>query len=126
MSVTADTRKIILNFIMVLTLHFHDHTYFSYDLHLTSAFFFKVVNTKPVITKPPMPITVNPETDVHLNCTATGTPQPDIRWEHKGVTVGYSVLTIENIQKSGNYTCIAENSVGSSRASTSVTVRSKS
>lgn len=82
-----------------------------------------VVNTKPVITKPPMPITVNPETDVHLNCTATGTPQPDIRWEHKGRTVGYSVLTIENIQKSGNYTCIAENSVGSSRASTSVTVR---
>ena len=118
MSVTADTRKIILNFIIILNL--------AMIYILTSAFFFKVVNTKPVITKPPMPITVNPETDVHLNCTATGTPQPDIRWEHKGRTVGYNVLTIENIQKSGNYTCIAENSLGSSRASTSVTVRSKS
>ena len=33
MSVIADTRKIVLNFIMVLTLPFHDHTYSSYDLH---------------------------------------------------------------------------------------------
>ena len=84
---------------------------------------------KPVITSPPQPVTVDPETVVFLNCSATGYPKPCIVWERDGVTLAGGsadgVLTVHNIQKSGNYTCIAVNNRGKARALAYVTVRSK-
>ena len=51
-------------------------------------------------------------------------------WERDGVTLAGGsadgVLTVHNIQKSGNYTCIAVNNRGKARALAYVTVRSKS
>lgn len=84
---------------------------------------------KPVITSPPQPVTVDPETVVYLNCSATGYPKPSIVWERDGFRLagGSSdgVLTVQDIQKSGNYTCVAVNNRGEARASAYVTVRSK-
>lgn len=85
--------------------------------------------SKPVITSPPQPVTVDPETVVYLNCSARGLPLPAILWERDGkpftsAETTDGVLVIPNIRKSGNYTCVAENSFGTTRASAYVTVRS--
>lgn len=92
---------------------------------------FSVRYSKPVIRKPPQPVTVDPETVVYLRCSAYGLPHPAIIWERDGQSytsaeTTYGVLVIPNIQKSGNYTCVAENHFGQTRASAYVTVRSKS
>lgn len=84
--------------------------------------------SKPVITSPPQPVTVDPETVVYLNCSATGYPRPSIVWEQDGVRFAgsgntYGVLIIQDIQRSGNYTCVAASNRGEARASAYVTVR---
>ncbi|KAK2569595.1 Receptor-type tyrosine-protein phosphatase delta [Acropora cervicornis] len=82
----------------------------------------------PVISKPPQPVTVDPETVVYLYCSAYGLPHPAILWERDGQSYSsaettYGKLVIPNIQKSGMYTCVAENHFGRTRASAYVTVR---
>ncbi|KAJ7372551.1 hypothetical protein OS493_019060 [Desmophyllum pertusum] len=52
----------------------------------------KVSFQKPVITSPPQPVTVDPETVVYLNCSATGFPKPSIVWELDGVRLAGEVL----------------------------------
>ena len=51
-------------------------------------------------------------------------------WERDGVRLAGGsadgVLTVQDIQKSGNYTCVAVNNRGEAQASAYVTVRSKS
>lgn len=94
-------------------------------------FFLSVRYSKPVITSPPQPVTVDPETVVYLNCSATGYPRPSIVWEQDGVLFAgsgntYGVLIIQDIQRSGNYTCVAASNRGEARASAYVTVRSES
>ncbi|CAJ0583049.1 unnamed protein product, partial [Mesorhabditis spiculigera] len=60
---------------------------------------------------------------VTLTCSAEGPPVPDISWKHNGLPLdvpkaasGYSQLTVVMHDKSnaGNYTCVAQNSVGES------------
>ncbi|XP_067028665.1 receptor-type tyrosine-protein phosphatase delta-like isoform X2 [Acropora muricata] len=82
----------------------------------------------PVISKPPQPVTVDPETVVYLYCSANGLPHPAILWERDGQSYSsaettYGKLVIPNIQESGKYTCVAENHFGRTRASAYVTVR---
>jgi len=83
-----------------------------------------------VITSPPQPVTVDPETVFHLNCSATGHPKPAILWERDGESLlggrDDGVLTVQDIRRSGNYTCTAANNRGEDQASAYVTVRSRS
>ena len=84
----------------------------------------------------------NPAT---LNCQAIGEPVPSISWYFKGVMINVSntskykisntkrdttitsLLTISNVQSSdvGNYTCQAENKIGTDQSSGILTVNSK-
>jgi len=55
----------------------------------------------------------------NISCTATGNPEPDVRWVHNGQAKSFGIYTIQfslrKISKAdaGIYTCKANNSAGS-------------
>ncbi|XP_061194936.1 neuronal cell adhesion molecule-like [Saccostrea echinata] len=54
--------------------------------------------------------------DVDLRCPVTGNPTPYVKWIKNGVTVSRkSILHLTNVDTttSGNYTCVAQNIIGS-------------
>ena len=68
--------------------------------------------------KPPAKVVARVGGSLKLNCSATGDPQPVIRWKKQGgqLPVGRSqqingALVIQGITMNdrGNYTCVAEN-----------------
>ena len=78
--------------------------------------------------------TVTQGTNVTLNCTATGYPQPAVTWTYNGGPVltrhGQSEerLTLTVVQKSddeGNYTCSAKNFAGETHETVKLTVYGK-
>ncbi|XP_062604264.1 uncharacterized protein LOC134266050 [Saccostrea cucullata] len=53
--------------------------------------------------------------DVDITCSVTGNPTPYVKWIKNGVTISTkSVLHLTNVNQatSGNYTCVAQNIIG--------------
>ncbi|XP_037527498.1 receptor-type tyrosine-protein phosphatase F-like [Rhipicephalus sanguineus] len=63
---------------------------------------------------------VSPGAALNLTCVAVGSPMPYMRWRKGGVdltadgedVVSRSVLVLENVRESANYTCVASSSLG--------------
>ncbi|XP_048580737.1 tyrosine-protein phosphatase Lar isoform X2 [Nematostella vectensis] len=87
--------------------------------------FIVVVRSKPEFTLRPQDKTVDPDTDVELKCSARGSPTPSIVWEVDGSRISgqNGELIIRGIQRSGNYSCIADSNMGRVQAYAYVTVR---
>jgi len=55
---------------------------------------------------------------VKINCTASGTPDPDVKWIRNGIVkssgmkTGFLTLSRLNRADDGQYTCKANNSAG--------------
>ncbi|XP_050723288.1 hemicentin-1-like isoform X2 [Eriocheir sinensis] len=68
--------------------------------------------------------------ELHLDCSATGNPRPQVFWYHDGsplaahVSDGGSQITVQSVgpEHSGLYTCTASNSAGNNQRNFSVTV----
>ncbi|XP_076081840.1 hemicentin-1-like isoform X2 [Mytilus galloprovincialis] len=87
----------------------------------------KAKNTRPFVApliSAPATVLVKYYTDARLVCNVTGYPQPSVRWEFEknrhipGAKITGGMMFIPNVTKdaTGLYTCIATNSIGSSRA----------
>uniref|UniRef100_H3AWY7 Peroxidasin n=1 Tax=Latimeria chalumnae TaxID=7897 RepID=H3AWY7_LATCH len=87
----------------------------------------------PVFTNSPRDMTVDVGTDVQIQCSAQGEPEPVITWNKDGVQVTESgkfhispegFLSIRDIglADQGRYECIARNTIGYSSASMVLTV----
>lgn len=70
--------------------------------------------------------------ELNLTCVAAGHPMPRVYWlednvkeigEPAGAPIGRNVLELKSMQKSRNYTCVAENMLGSTSAQTQVLVK---
>ncbi|KAM7437881.1 39S ribosomal protein L41 [Porites harrisoni] len=88
-----------------------------------------IVEEKPTITNPADAIvSYNEGSPVNLECTATGAPEPDVRWIHGGHVrasgTNTANFTFDPIKKTdaGFYTCNANNSAGSVVKQVNVTV----
>ncbi|XP_051464857.1 neuronal cell adhesion molecule isoform X42 [Apus apus] len=103
----------------------------------------KVFSTKPVTERPPVLLTPTGSTSTKvelrgnvllLECIAAGLPTPVIRWIKEGGELPANRTFFENFKKtlkiidvseadSGNYKCIARNTLGSAHHVISVTVK---
>ena len=129
----------MLRFVQFLRIPLKNNYYYSSNLIYRVYFvtisndvaFPLVKNVPPVITNHPRPITINPDTDLSLYCTAKGYPKPDISWRRDGKFIvearsSYGeTLFVPKVRTSGNYTCIASNDAGEVKSSAYVTVRRK-
>jgi roundabout axon guidance receptor 2 len=78
----------------------------------------------PTIEGLPSELTAVEDTDIVLRCSASGTPQPTVRWlrfgrqidadQRKYVVMDNGSLAILNVKESdsGDYTCMATNDIG--------------
>ena len=101
--------------------------FFSESLYVIS---FSLFSDPPTITKPQNNIfNVTAGDDVNITCEAEGNPDPHFVWTN--VTSGDNItndghLHLRQVYDSGNYTCIANNLLGSAFITVLVKVRSKS
>ena len=76
-------------------------------------------------------VSYNEGSAVYLQCTATGVPDPDVRWIRDGYVrasgTNTTYFTLSSIKKTdaGLYTCRANNSAGSVIKQVTVTVNCK-
>lgn len=71
--------------------------------------------------------------NLSLTCVAVGSPMPFVKWRkldedltpENEITVGKSVLHLNDIRNSNNYTCVASSSLGVIEAHTMVKVQCK-
>ena len=76
-------------------------------------------------------VSYNEGSPVNLQCTATGTPDPDVRWIRNGYVrasrTNTTYFPFGSIKKTdaGFYTCSANNSAGSAVKQVNVTVNCK-
>nr|XP_018903286.1 PREDICTED: tyrosine-protein phosphatase Lar isoform X3 [Bemisia tabaci] len=88
----------------------------------------------PHFTIPPPPVVqVTLGDSINLTCVAAGSPLPLVKWRRgpaedlssdDNLPVGKSVLELENLKESDNYTCIAASAIGSIETTTIVKVQS--
>ncbi|KAG0420670.1 hypothetical protein HPB47_003359 [Ixodes persulcatus] len=96
--------------------------------------FVRVRRVPPYFTVPPeLSYEVTLGANLNLTCVAVGSPMPYVRWRQghvdltpeSDVPVGRSVLLLENIKESANYTCVAASSLGSIEHVSQVLVQGK-
>ena len=89
---------------------------------------FPELKLPPKFLVKPMNKTVDPETDVLLKCSASGSPQPTLLWRRGRERILGNPdlsLSINNIKTSAWYTCTAFNSEGTIKAAAYISVRGK-
>ena len=90
-------------------------------------------NASPVFLEIPENVNVNPGSDVHFKCKATGTPTPEVYWSRNDVTIlrthrvfqdENGGLRIQNVNHDdfGAYRCHAANSHGRTSAAAQLKV----
>jgi hemicentin len=104
----------------------------------TTANFELIIIEEPSIIVRDTEISVNVNEGLTLTCESNGRPTPDISWYHNDTLIvastdltistsgGTSNLTITNVSSfmtAGNYTCIANNTIGTARHSYLVTIQ---
>ena len=68
---------------------------------------------------------------VNISCTASGTPDPDVRWIRNKIVIGsgektaFLVFSSINRTDDGQYTCEANNSAGNDEKHTTLVVHCK-
>ena len=68
---------------------------------------------------------------VNISCTASGTPEPDVKWIRNGIVQSLgkktAFLTLRSVSKAddGQYTCRANNSAGNKERHVTLTVHCK-
>ena len=88
---------------------------------------------QPKITSQPQNKTLTERENVTLSCNATGNPTPSITWTKDGsavnhprisLSLGNKQLTITNVIRddSGDYQCVANNSIGAAVTSNAATL----
>ena len=86
----------------------------------------------PTVTHPTATsVSYNEGSPVNISCTATGKPDPDVKWIHKRQVKSFSPktahLTFNKIGKAdaGVYTCKANNSAGTKEKQLNIVVNCK-
>ena len=88
---------------------------------------------QPEITAQPQNMTLTERENVTLSCNATGNPAPSISWTKDGsaanslrisLSLDNKQLTITNVSRddSGDYRCVANNSIGAAVTSNVATL----
>ena len=88
---------------------------------------------QPEITAQPQSMTLTERENVTLSCNATGNPAPSISWTKDGsagnslrisLSLDNKQLTITNVSRddSGDYRCVANNSIGAAVTSNVATL----
>lgn len=95
----------------------------------------KIRRVPPQFSRPPDPVNeVLLGGNLNLTCVAVGSPMPFVKWRRgldeditpeNELPVGKSVLQLNDIRSSANYTCIASSSLGVIEASAMVKVQCK-
>lgn len=94
------------------------------SLHKSQDVFRLDIRTKPGFTPGLESRVVDPETDVALNCSATGYPKPLVHWEdgRRRLLEEGGLLVLHNVRKSATFTCVAKNRLGNATISVNVTL----
>ena len=85
----------------------------------------------PQISIPSVPASYNEGTSVNISCRASGTPDPDVQWIRNGTVkssgkkTAFLMFSSINRADGGQYTCRANNSVGSAENHTALVVHCK-
>ncbi|XP_056893820.1 hemicentin-1 isoform X2 [Takifugu flavidus] len=107
----------------------------SNEAGVDSRFINLTVHVPPFIADEPSEIVVTRLSPVVIGCTASGVPEPTIKWSKDGVTLGeedrgYSLLptgpleiTSAELSHMGRYTCTAKNAAGSTHRHMQLTVQ---
>ncbi|XP_071850013.1 receptor-type tyrosine-protein phosphatase delta-like isoform X2 [Apostichopus japonicus] len=94
----------------------------------------RVRSTPPVITLINETIEVLPGSTFKIHCVAAGSPMPVVRWQVEGIQVGdedeepkigVNTYTVEDIQESVNYTCLATSTGGLDERKLEVIVKTR-
>lgn len=95
----------------------------------------KIRRVPPQFSRPPDPVNeVLLGGNLNLTCVAVGSPMPFVKWRRgldeditpeNELPVGKSVLELNDIRSSANYTCIASSSLGVIEALAMVKVQCK-
>lgn len=95
----------------------------------------KIRRVPPHFSRPPDPILeVMLGGSLNLTCIAVGSPMPFVKWRlidedltpENELPVGKSILQLNDIRTSANYTCVASSSLGVIEANAMVKVQCKS
>lgn len=85
----------------------------------------------PQINKPSVQPSYNEASPVNISCTASGTPDPDVRWIRNKIVIGsgkksaFLVFNSINRTDNGQYTCEANNSAGNDQDNMKLVVHCK-
>lgn len=94
----------------------------------------KIRRVPPQFSRPPDPISeVMLGGSLNLTCVAVGSPMPFVKWRlqdedltpENDLPVGKSILALNDIRTSANYTCVASSSLGVIEANAVVKVQCK-
>lgn len=90
--------------------------------------------TPPQITLINSTIEVLPGSTFKIHCVAAGSPMPEVKWLVEGVEVGeedadpkigFNTYTVQSIQESVNYTCLATSTQGIAESKLEIVVKTR-
>lgn len=96
----------------------------------------EVKKEKPTVQEPLQDITTEHDKEITLSCVFGGVPEPKVVWKKNGKIIQTTTMRYENrvakytimkttIEDAAEYTCVAENEVGSVETSCRVTLQEK-
>ena len=126
----TSTKKMAKEFLHWLDFFISSHHYYSHCLFVRLSFF--LITDKPDITVHPKAQAATEGNNATFTCNAIGNPVPTISWTINGSSVdasnnsrisfseGKKQLTITNVNRtdSGEYQCVASNSLGNDTSNT--------